>query len=136
MKTVTTAAQMLLRFTGLLALILGVLFWTGNAGALVPVHMLLGIVVVLSLWTLAFLGARAGVNWGLVVLAVLWGLLVAALGMVQVRLLPGSLHWIVEVLHLLIGLAAIGQGEALGARIKRRQMAGTSDEPRLASGGR
>ena len=136
MKTVTTAAQMLLRFTGLLALILGVLFWTGNAGALVPVHMLLGIVVVLSLWTLAFLGARAGVNWGLVVLAVLWGLLTAALGMVQVRLLPGSLHWIVEVLHLLIGLAAIGQGEALGARIRRRQTAGTSGEPRLASGGR
>ncbi len=136
MKTASTAAQMLLRFAGLLALILGVLFWTGNGGPLVPVHMLLGIVVVLSLWTLAFLGTRAGVNWGLVVLAVLWGLLVVALGMVQRGLLLGNLHWIVQALHLLIGLAAIGQGEALGARIKRRQTAGTSGEPRLASGGR
>ncbi len=136
MKTTTTAAQMLLRFAGLLALILGVLFWTGNAGTLVSVHMLLGIVVVLSLWTLAFLGARAGVNWGLVVLAVLWGLLTVALGMVQVQLLPDNLHWIIQILHLLIGVAAIGQGEALGARIKRRQTAGASGEPRLASGGR
>lgn len=136
MKTATTVAQMLIRGAGLILIVLGLLFWTGNARALVPVHMLLGIILVLALWTLAFLGVRAGVNWGLVVLAVLWGLLTAALGMVQVQLLPGNLHWIIQVLHLLIGLAAISQGEALGARIKRRQTAGPSGQPTLASGGR
>ncbi len=136
MKTATTVAQMLIRIVGLILIVLGVAFWTGNARGLVSVHMLLGVVLVLALWTLAFLGVRAGVNWGLVVLAVLWGLLVAALGMVQVRLLPGSLHWIIQVLHLLIGLAAMGQGEALAARIKSRQAAGTSGEQALAAGGR
>src|ERR687885_2560581 len=99
MKTASTAAQMLLRFAGLLALILGVLFWTGNALALIPVHMLLGIVVVLSLWTLAIIAARAGVPRGLVALAIIWGLIVPILGITQTQLLPGSAHWIIRVVH-------------------------------------
>lgn len=37
-----------LRFSVLLALILGILFWTGNAFALVPIHMLLGTLVFLK----------------------------------------------------------------------------------------
>jgi hypothetical protein len=114
---------MLLRFTGLIALILGILFWTRNALALVPIHMLLGIIIVLALWTLAFLAARAGVSIGLVALAFVWGVIVVVLGMTQTSLLPGSLHWIVQVIHLLVGLGAMGQGETLAARIKRSQAA-------------
>jgi len=45
---------------------------------------------------------------------------VPVLGLAQDRLLPGSAHWLIQVLHLLVGLAAIGQGEALAARILRR----------------
>ncbi|MFL5806891.1 MAG: hypothetical protein ACJ8CR_34825 [Roseiflexaceae bacterium] len=119
MKTATTIAQMLLRLAGLIAIVLGLLFWTGNFLQLRTIHMLAGFVVVLSLWTLAGLAARAGVQIGLVALAIVWGLIVLILGMTQTQLLPGSAHWVIQVLHLLLGLGAIGQGEGLAARIKR-----------------
>jgi hypothetical protein len=119
MKTATTIALMLLRLAGSIAIVLGLLFWTGNFLQLSPIHMLAGIVVVLSLWTLAGLAARAGVPIGLVALAIVWGLIVPILGMTQTQLLPGSAHWVIRVLHLLLGLGAMGQGEGLAARIKR-----------------
>jgi hypothetical protein len=121
MKIATTVLQMLVRLSGLTLIVLGVLFWTGHALTLIPVHMLVGFVLVLSLWTLAVLAARAGVHPGLVILAMLWGGLVPVLGLTQDRLLPGDAHWVIQVLHLLVGLGAIGQAEGLAARIKGRQ---------------
>jgi hypothetical protein len=119
MKMAATVAQNLVRLCGLVLIVLGLLFWTGNALTLIPVHMLVGIVLVLSLWTLAFLAARAGVTPGFVTAAFLWGLLVAAFGLTQDQLLTGDAHWVIKVLHLLVGLAAIGQGEGLAARIRQ-----------------
>ena len=119
MKTATTAAQMLVRLTGLILIVLGILFWTGNADALVPLHMLIGFVLVISLWALAIIAAGAGVAPGLVALSVPWGLLLPILGLTQTRLLPGDSHWVIQVLHLLVGLCAIGLGETLAARIAR-----------------
>ena len=119
MKTVTTVVHMLLRLAGLTAIVLGVLFWTGNALSLIPIHMLVGFVVVLSLWTLAVLAARAGVQRGLVALALVWGLIVPILGIMQNRLLPGSAHWVIQVVHLLVGMGAVGQGEGLATRMKQ-----------------
>jgi hypothetical protein len=119
MQTVTTIVHMLLRLAGLIAIVLGLLFWTGNALPLIPIHMLVGIIVVLALWTLAILAFRAGVSPGLVALAIVWGLIVTILGMTQTSLLPGSWHWVIQVLHLLLGVGAVGLGETLGARIKR-----------------
>jgi len=58
------------------------------------------------------------VGAGLVALAVLWGIIVLALGMTQTRLMPGSAHWVIRVLHLLVGLFAIRLGEVLAQRIK------------------
>ena len=49
MKVITIAVWVL-RIAVLAAIILGILFWTGNAVNLIPVHMLLGIIAVLSLW--------------------------------------------------------------------------------------
>src|SRR5215472_5615457 len=119
MRTTATIAQWLVRVAGLIQIVLGLLFWTGNQLALVPVHILVGLVLVLSLWTLAFIGARSGVQPGLVAVAFVWGLIVVALGLTQGDILTSGPHWVVQVLHLLVGLAAIGQAEALGARIKR-----------------
>ncbi len=119
MKTVTTIAHTLVRLAGLSAIVLGVLFWTGNAQVLIPVHMLIGLVLVLSLWTLAFLAAQAGVNRGFVALAVVWGFIVPVLGLTQGQLLPGDYHWVIKVVHLLVGLGAMGQGDGLAARIKQ-----------------
>jgi hypothetical protein len=120
MKTAATILQMLVRIVGPIQIILGVLFWTGNAETLIPLHMLLGITLVLLLWALAVLGAIAKVSPGVVALALVWGLIVPILGVTQFRLLPGSMHWIIQVLHLLVGLVAIGLADTLARQIKSR----------------
>jgi len=120
MRRATTTAQMLVRVTFVVQLVLGVLFWTGNALDLVPLHQTIGFLLVFGLWTLAALAARAGVRPPLVALAAVWGLVVPVLGLNQTRLLVGSAHWLIEVLHLLVGLGAIGLAENLAARIKER----------------
>jgi hypothetical protein len=119
MKTVTAATLMLVRLTGLILIVLGASFWTGHAFALIPLHKQVGYLFVLLFWTLAALAARAGVAPGFVGLAIAWGLAVAALGMTQDRLLIGDVHWVIKVLHLLVGLGAMGLAEGLAARIKQ-----------------
>ncbi len=115
---VVTITQWVLRISALLALILGILFWTGSApDALIPVHITLGILVTLSLWVLGYMFARArGGNWRFALLAFAWGLLVLGVGGSQIGQDPST---IVKIIHLLIGLLAIGIGEMFGARYKR-----------------
>jgi hypothetical protein len=112
--------QMTIRLLAVVQLIVGLLFWTGNALAFIPVHMLLGVLLVLCLWIVAVLAWRAGAPLGMAAGAVVWGLLTVWLGLNQFELLPGDLHWLVRVLHLLMGVGAVGLAEALGVRIKRR----------------
>jgi hypothetical protein len=121
MKTAAIIAQILVRLAGVIQIVLGVLFWTNNALTLVPIHMLVGFALVILLWALAGMALWAGVNWSFAALALVWGVVVVVLGMTQTRLLPGSAHWVIQVLHLLVGLGAIGQAEGLASRIKRAQ---------------
>lgn len=132
MQTATTIALAVLRLTGLIQLALGLLFWTGNALGLIPVHMSIGFLAVLSLWTLALLAARAGVSPGAIALAFLWGLIVPIVGLTQARLLPGDFHWIIQVIHLLLGLGAIGLGEELANKIDQKGSAGVAADPQGA----
>ena len=119
-----TVTQWVLRISAVLALILGILFWTGSApDALIPVHITLGILVTLSLWVLGFLFGRSrGGNWRFALLAFAWGLLVVGVGGSQLGQDPSS---IVKIIHLLIGLIAIGIGEMVGGRYKRLNVAQT-----------
>lgn len=129
MKTAATALRIFVGLDGLVLIALGLLFWTGNADPLIPVHMLLGIALVLALWVLAVLAAVAGVNFGLVALAFVWGLVVPALGLTQERLLPGGAHWLIQVLHLLVGIIAIALAQILAMRIiaRRRRPVGARE---------
>jgi hypothetical protein len=117
-KSAATVVQMLIRLTGLLLIVMGVSFWSGHALTLIPMHKQVGYLFVLSLWALAALAARAGIAPGVVVVAFLWGILVSVLGMTQDRLVIGDAHWIIKLLHLLVGLGAMGLAEGMGARIK------------------
>jgi hypothetical protein len=120
MGTAVVVLQWIVRlcFAGLL--ILGITFWTGHAFELVPVHMNLGIALVVGLWITAILGFAARVPIGQSLVAIVWGFIVVGLGMSQMRLLPGSSHWVIQVLHLLVGMAAIGMNERLAQAIKAR----------------
>ncbi|HKN96428.1 MAG TPA: hypothetical protein VJX10_04875 [Pseudonocardiaceae bacterium] len=105
---------------GVVQLVLGALFWSGVAENLIPVHATIGTILVLALWTEAFFAARAGVPKGLVALAVVWGLIVPVFGIVQDGILPGSTHWIIQVVHLLLGLTAMGLADILYSTARRR----------------
>jgi len=122
MSRAVTVVHMTLRISGVLLILLGLAIWTGRADAIIPVHEFLGFVLVLSLWTLAYFGARAGVPRGIVIAAVVWGLIAPILGLTQANLLTNNWHWVIQVLHLLVGLAAIGTGEGLVQRMRRAGM--------------
>ena len=115
---------MVLRTCVVLTLILGILFWTGNAAdSLVLVHMGLGILVVLSLWALGLAQALTkGGSWGLAIGAVVLGIILAASGGTQDEILTGSLHWVIQGIHLLLGLSALGLGEWIGGHYRRRRV--------------
>jgi hypothetical protein len=120
MRLAILALQWLIRLCAVVQVTLGALFWTGNAYTLLPLHMLTGIVLVLGLWVQASLAARAGLGFGVAALAFVWGLLVVGLGMTQDSLLSGDLHWLIKVVHLLVGLGAVGLAESLAQRTLRR----------------
>jgi hypothetical protein len=120
MRSTITAIQMAVRVLGVIQLALGVLFWTGNALGLIALHILNGIVIVLLLWVMAGLAARAGVERRLVAVAAVWGLVVPVLGLAQQDLLPGSAHVAIEVLHLLVGLVALDLANTLATKAKAR----------------
>jgi hypothetical protein len=122
MRTTLTIAQMLVRITGVLLLILGLLFWSGDALGLIPLHMLLGVVFVLALWLLAAVASQAGLPIGMAAGVALLGLIVLILGLTQDGLMLGGAHWVIQVLHLLVGLAAIASGEVVGGRLRRRRL--------------
>jgi hypothetical protein len=120
MRSTLTAIQMSVRVVGVAQLVLGLAFWTGNALGLVDLHQLLGILLVLALWALAALAHRAGMPAGLVAGAAVYGLIVLVVGLTQRELLPGSAHWVIQVVHLLLGLGLLGLAENLAIRAKAR----------------
>ena len=119
MKHTVIIVRSLISLLGLALVVLGILFWTGHALSLLSLHMDLGGLFVICLWVLAVLGfvSRATRVFALVVF--IWSLLVPALGVLQLQLLPGSAHWIVQASHLLVGLIAMGLGHGLARRIER-----------------
>ncbi|HEX8729583.1 MAG TPA: hypothetical protein VF739_13215 [Ktedonobacterales bacterium] len=122
MTMVAKIASWVVRLGGLVMIVLGLLFWSGNALTLTNEHEMLGVLVVLALWTLAFVALRKGVSVGLVIGGLLLGVVVIGFGMSQESLMNGATRAAVEiikVIHLLLGLALISLGEVFTARIRR-----------------
>jgi uncharacterized membrane protein YczE len=107
------------RLCGITAVVLGLLFWAGYARGWVGLHMAVGSGMVLSLFLLAVVAVRSRARPGLLVLAIGWAFLVPIFGVMQTRLLPGPLYWVIQLLHLAISGAAIGLASALGSHIAR-----------------
>jgi hypothetical protein len=116
-------AAMTLRGGFVLALLLGLGFWTSiiPTGGLVLVHMLLGIIVVASLWYLGLAQATVrGGSLGLTLGTFVLGLIVAVFGLTQVRI-EATVHATlpIQITHVVLGLLAIGLGEMCNGRIRR-----------------
>jgi len=126
MKALQVAMKAML-VSGVLLLVLGLLIWTGNADQLIGVHIAFGVVLVLSLWTICAVAARAGVASGTVAFAAAWGALVVALGLAQEELLTGGLHWVIQVVHVAVSMGAIWWGKRLAAAIQQGARGRASD---------
>lgn len=116
-------ARIVMRACAAVLVVLGILFWTGHELALVPAHAAVGLLFVVAMWAIAIAGAAKGAPRSLTVLTVVWGFVVFWLGMHQATILPTSAHWIVEVLHLLVGLAGVGIAERVAGSALRVQPA-------------
>lgn len=131
MRTAIKGALAILLGCGALLLVLGLIIWTGigDHERLVAVHVSIGVVLVLTLWTIAAIAARSGVPAGTVAFAAGWGLLVALFGLAQEDLLTGSWHWTIQVLHVAISMGAIWWGRRL---VKLMERARSASQPSVA----
>jgi hypothetical protein len=112
--------SMVLSLAGLLALILGLLFWTGGALNLISLHMLLGFLAVGALWIVGVAQALTySGSWIIATVAIIVGALMIVLGLTQSSLMVGDFHWVIRILHLLLGLLTIGMGHMAAARSRK-----------------
>lgn len=113
-------ASVVLTLAGVLALISGLFFWTGTALNLVSLHMLLGFLAVAALWVVAIgqTFSKAG-SWIIAACALLVGALTIVIGLYQVSLMVGPSHWVIEVIHLVLGILTIGLGHMAAARYRK-----------------
>jgi hypothetical protein len=119
-KSIVLIARLLISLFGIALLVLGILFWTGHALSLLQLHTMLGGLFVICLWVLAVIGFLVPGSRGFALIVLIWSLIVPALGVTQLRLMPGADHWVIQTAHLLVGLIAIGLGHGLARRIGRR----------------
>ena len=112
--------QIVARVIAAVQVALGIVLWTGHGDSLIPVHIAVGLLLVIDLWAAVALGLRSGAPTGLVVLALVWSVGMPVFGLVQTSLLTGDIHVAVQVLHLAVGLAAVALVEALARKSRQR----------------
>jgi hypothetical protein len=117
MRTTAAISLWIVRIAGTVQLVLGAFFWIGHAYTLLPLHIVSGTLIVVTLWTDAVLALITRTRRGLALFGLVWGLALPAFGLGQAAVLVGSMHWIVRVVHLLMGLAAMAIAGTLGQAI-------------------
>lgn len=127
-------ASAVLTLAGSLALIAGGLFWIGSALNLITLHMLLGLLAVAALWTIGIAQATAnGSSWMIALCALVVGALTIVFGLYQSSLMVGPSHWVIDAIHLILGILTIGLGH-MGAARYRRSSSVRIDREQLARG--
>ena len=112
--------SVVLSLAGLLSFILGLLFWTGAALNLISMHMLLGLLAVAALWVIGIVQAfsNAG-SWIIAACALVVGAVTIVVGLYQSSMMVGEFHWIIQLVHLVLGLLTIGLGHMGVARYRK-----------------
>ena len=71
------------RVIAVVQLALGIVVWTGHGDSLIPLHIAVGLLLVVDLWAAVALGLRSGAPIGLAVLALVWSVGMPVFGLVQ-----------------------------------------------------
>jgi hypothetical protein len=136
MRKTALVTRWVVRVAGLIQIVLGLTFWSGRALPLLPVHMMVGLAVSLGVAVLAILAWRAGRRAGVALLGVAWALVLPAFGVMHAGILPGSWHWVIRVLHLALGLGALGFADRLAEHMLRPDATGASPATGVTAGAR
>lgn len=119
MRTTTLIILWVVRLAGIAQLALGLLIWAGLAAGAIALHIRIGFLIVLCLWIMAAMALVTRASLGLAVFALLWGIALPAFGLAHAAILVGPMHWIVRVVHLLMGIAALGLADRLARGLMR-----------------
>ena len=116
--TFVRIVQWIAGLAGLGALVLGLLFWIAQVD-LINIHMLFGLTVALALLVLSIvMVATRGMRlWG--VAGIVYALILPVFGLTQSGILIGSLHWLIQTAHLLVGLGALALAGIMATRYIR-----------------
>ncbi len=118
-------SSMILRIAFLLALIIGISFW---AGWIIPtqgvrgIHMLIGILFVLSLWGIGIAKGflLPGKNLALGIVFLLIGIAVAVVGINQDQWRAVTGIEVMNTIHLVLNILSISLGEMVTGRALRQ----------------
>lgn len=111
----------LTRIAGLGALVLGLSFLFASSVAPLSVHMALGGIVALMLAILAVWALIDRVRIPAALAALLCAAAVVAVGTIQDWWVGAGRHVVMEIVHPLLGIGAIGLAEMLAAAISRKR---------------
>ncbi|HEY4217243.1 MAG TPA: hypothetical protein VGM67_08895 [Gemmatimonadaceae bacterium] len=123
MQKTLTVLLMLARLLWVVQLIVGLCLWFGALTGAVAFHMSIGSLFVLDMWIISLIALFALPTRRVALFALVWGGFLLWFGMAQVSILVGSPHWIVRLVHLLVGVAAIALIESLTKAVKRHKAA-------------
>ncbi len=125
--------QIIVGIAGLCALVLGLFIWIANID-LTDIHMFFGLLVTLGLLVMSIIALTAsGLRiWGIV--GIVYAIIVPIFGVSQSNILVGHLHWLIQTLHMLVGIGALVLTGVLGARymtLKRDEAAPAAESQAL-----
>ncbi len=125
MSILVRIAAMCVRIFGAIALVLGIIFFfvssLADNNTVLLIHEFSGVMIVLAVIILGSVQAMRGGSSGLAAGAIVLGIAAYFFGRYQANILPQNGHWIIEILHLGIGIALIALGEISGAKYKKLQ---------------
>ena len=107
-------------------MVLGLLFWITQI-SFISIHMLLGLTGVLSLLVL---GTVAVWTRGIRLLgagSMIYAFIVPTFGLTQAMILVGSLHWLIQTAHLLVGIGAMALAQVIEKRYRRLRKAASGE---------
>ena len=126
MSTILKVTSMIVRVAVLVVLILGVSFWFNWINAdtnpvLLDIHEIAGMLIGLGLLLVGIILIARGGNASLGMISIVVAVLLPIVGIGQVNWLAGDNdpHWLIQVGHLALGLAAFALVEIGSSRAQR-----------------
>lgn len=120
---VMTIFDWIVRIAGSVALVLGLLIWAFQLDV-ITIHMAFGLIVTLALLVISFLATLTRGLRLLGIIGIVYAFILPLLGVNQETLLIGNLHWLIQVIHMLIGIGALALAGVIGMRYRRLKLLG------------